>query len=270
HGLERADQDGHRKPHGLRDGSQAAVQAAGEVAVRRAGRREQPRGAPRTTRPVAVARRVVRSHVRFGLDDAARDPPAPHAAHEDVAQKPTRDLGSRSRVERRRERRTRHAPPVSPRFTFDQNDSPSTSGSAAGAAGGDGGDRAGGGGGGARNAAACSSAPRSSAGGRSRPPRPRPRRRPRPPRSPRSPRLASSPRGPPPLPPPPPPPPRPPRPPPRSRRGSSVGADGVGSLTGVRVGISSTRGLKFGSISTTPIFWISGGAARCPPREPRR
>src|SRR5207244_2117013 len=99
----------------------------------------------------------------------------------------------------------------------------------------------------------------------------------RPPRS-RSARLASSPRGPPP------PPPRRPRPPsprprpPRSRRFSSIGAlggsapeGGEGSMTGGRVGISSTRGLKFGSTSTTPIFGSSGGAARCPPpREPRR
>src|SRR5207245_117654 len=102
-------------------------------------------------------------------------------------------------------------------------------------------------------------------------------RRPRPPRS-RSARLASSPRGPPP------PPPRRPRPlsprprPPRSRRFYSIGAlggsapeGGEGSMTGGRVGISSTRGLKFGSTSTTPIFGSSGGAARCPPpREPRR
>jgi len=44
----------------------------------------------------------------------------------------------------------------------------------------------------------------------------------------------------------------------------------VGVGVGVRVGTSSTRGLKFGSISTTPICWISGGGARCAPREPRR
>src|SRR5207244_3709260 len=45
---------------------------------------------------------------------------------QDVSQKPTRDLGSRSRVERRRQCSAAHVPPVSPRFTFDQNDSPSS------------------------------------------------------------------------------------------------------------------------------------------------
>src|SRR5207244_13315814 len=45
----------------------------------------------------------------------------------------------------------------------------------------------------------------------------------------------------------------------------AAGAGGGGSLGGT----SSIRGLKFGSISTTPIFGMSGGATRGP-REPRR
>src|SRR5439155_1572265 len=69
-------------------------------------------------------------------------------------------------------------------------------------------------------------------------------------------------------------PPRPRPPPPRSRRFSSMGGLGgasvpAGWLASGRAGISSMRGLKFGSTSTTPIFGISGGAARGP-REPRR
>src|SRR5206468_3269675 len=58
------------------------------------------------------------------LDNATRDAPPVDVADQDLAQKPTRDHGCRSRVERRWERRTLHAPPVSPRFTFDQKDSP--------------------------------------------------------------------------------------------------------------------------------------------------
>src|SRR5207245_1118398 len=75
---------------------------------------------------------------------------------------------------------------------------------------------------------------------------------------------------------PPPPPRRPPPPPPRSRRSSSTGGRAVGaasvpagSVTAERLGISSMRGLKFGSTSTTPILGTSGGATRGP-REPRR
>src|SRR5439155_6912582 len=121
-----------------------------------------------------------------------------------------------------------------------------------------------------------------------RPPAARPPRRPPPPAgSPGAGRPPGEAPPPPPGPPPPPPPrplpPRPPRPPRRppppprgwrrsaSTGGRAVGAASVpaGSVTAERLGISSMRGLKFGSTSTTPILGASGGATRGP-REPRR
>src|SRR5439155_15763040 len=156
---------------------------------------------------ISVRGGVIGAEVGFGLDNPARRAAPAELAQQNVAQKPTRDLGSRSRVERRRQCSASHVPPVSPRFTFDQKDSPppvSSSGSRAGGLG-----AGGGGGSGSALAMRCSGASRGSM--RSRPtrsprsplpsppaprplpPPPRPPRRPRPPRSPRSPRSGRSP-----------------------------------------------------------------------------
>src|SRR5436309_2797855 len=195
-----------------------------------------------------MGRGIIGAEVGFGLDDSTGGAAASELTQQDVSQKPTRDLGSRSRVERRRQCSAAHVPPVSPRFTLDQNDSPpvSTSGSRGGGLG------AGGGVGSAlcvRDSGASRGSTRSPRSPRSaRPSEPAPR--PRPPRPPRlrAPRSAppagalSPPNG-----------------------SGAAGAGGGGSLGGT----SSIRGLKFGSISTTPIFGMSGGATRGP-REPRR
>src|SRR5256884_41676 len=101
---------------------------------------------------------------------------------------------------------------------------------------------------------------------------------PPPPRPPRAGRSRASPPPPPPRAPVPPPrPPPPPRPrPPRSegsspRRGNSAGVPSpdLGSSSTGFGGISSIRGLKLGSTSTTPILGMSGGVTRGP-RDPRR
>src|SRR5712691_4592045 len=311
-GLEGTDQDGGGQPGALGHRIQTPVHPVGEIDVRGARALEQAGVAARTARAIAVRCGVIGAEVGFGLDDPAGGATASELAQENVSQKSTRDLGSRSRVERRRQCSASHVPPVSPRFTFDQNDSPppspplSTSGSRA-----EGGGLGAGGGAGSALAVRGSGAsrgsvrspptrsprsPRPSAPApRPRPPRPRPPRRPRLPRSLRSPRSDRSPRSPRsdrsprsgrsrssrPAPPSTPPPlllpPRRPRPPrPRAVRsggalslpncsGTAAAGGGEGSLGGT----SSIRGLKFGSISTTPIFGISGGATRGP-REPRR
>src|SRR5438876_9693559 len=296
--LECANQDSRRMPGALGHRIQAPVHSIGEVDVRGARTLEQTGVASRAACAISVRGGVIGAEVGFGLDNPARRAAAAELAQQNVAQKPTRDLGSRSRVERRRQCSASHVPPVRPRFTFDQNDSPppappvSSSGSRGGGFG------AGGGAdsavcvrdseasrGSTRSRRSPRSARPSEAAPRPRPPRPRPPRRPRPPPSPRSPRSPRSGRSPgsarssrPVALPLPPRPPRPPRlraprsaPPPASRRpappngSGAAGAGGGGSLGGT----SSIRGLKFGSISTTPIFGISGGATRGP-REPRR
>src|SRR5205807_789703 len=60
-----------------------------------------------------------------------------------------------------------------------------------------------------------------------------------------------------------------PAPPPPAGALSPPNGSGSAGAGGSLGGTSSIRGLKFGSISTTPIFGISGGATRGP-REPRR
>src|SRR5947199_45618 len=75
-------------------------------------------------RAVAMGSGVFRTQVGLRFDNAARRSATADLAQQNVPQKPTRDLGSRSRVERRRQRSGSHVPPVSPRFTLDQNDSP--------------------------------------------------------------------------------------------------------------------------------------------------
>src|SRR5207247_9768451 len=87
---------------------------------------------------------VARRREACVAENAPRGAATADLAEQNVPQKPTRDLGSRSRVERRRQRSGSHVPPVSPRFTLDQNDSPAVppspwSASRAGAAGGGGG-----------------------------------------------------------------------------------------------------------------------------------
>src|SRR5205809_733382 len=134
--LERADEDGGGKPHGLGYGIQTPVHPIGEIDVRGAWALEQAGVAAGAAGAIAVRCRVIGAEVRFGLDDPAGGAAAPELAQENVSQKPTRDLGSRSRVERRRQRSAAHVPPVSPRFTFDQKDSPPVSTSASGSRGG--------------------------------------------------------------------------------------------------------------------------------------
>src|SRR5205807_1887545 len=142
-----------------------------------------------------------------GLDDPTGGAAATDLADEHMSQKPTRDHRSRSRVERRRQGSAVHGPPVSPRFTLDQKDSPpASSGSGAGSLG-DGGGGAGGAAGSGTEARGCSKSrgcPRSlpfaapaPPAPRPRPPRPRPPPRPPPPRSPRSGRPPRSARSPP-------------------------------------------------------------------------
>src|SRR5205823_11094607 len=72
-----------------------------------------------------MGRGIIGAEVGLGLDDSTGGAAASKLTQQDVPQKPTRDLGSRSRVERRRQCSAAHVPPVSPRFTFDQNYSPS-------------------------------------------------------------------------------------------------------------------------------------------------
>src|SRR5439155_1188928 len=201
-GLERADQHGGGKPRALRHGIQAPVHPVGEIDVRRARALEQAGVAARAACAIPVRRGVMGTEVGFGLDDPAGGAAASQLAQENLSQKPTRDLRSRSRVERRRQRSAFHAPPVSPRFTFDQKDSPPLSVSTSGS-------RAGGfGAGGCTGSALAVRGSGASRGSiRSLPTR-SPRSAPPPPPAPR-------PRPPPPRPPrPPPPPPPPPSPPP--------------------------------------------------------
>src|SRR5207248_1103348 len=96
----------------------------GEVHVGGPWRLEQCGVAPRAARAVTVAGGIVGAHVRLRLDDPAGRAVPTDLADEHMSQKPTRDHGSWSRVERRRQGSTAHGPPVSPRFTLDQNDSP--------------------------------------------------------------------------------------------------------------------------------------------------
>src|SRR5438093_1491837 len=135
-GLEGADEHGSGEPRALGHGVQTPVHPIGEVDVGRARTLEQAGVAARAACAIAVRGGVMGAEVGLGLDDTAGGPAAAELAQENMAQKPTRDLRSRSRVERRRQRRASHVPPVSPRFTFDQKDSPaspvSTSGSRAG------------------------------------------------------------------------------------------------------------------------------------------
>src|SRR6184192_3669831 len=258
-GFERPDQDRRGMPGALRHRIQTPVHPVGEIDVRGARALEKAGVASRAAGAIAMGRGIIGAEVGLGLDDSTGGAAASKLTQQDVPQKPTRDLGSRSRVERRRQCSAAHVPPVSPRFTFDQNDSPSpappvsTSGSRGGGLGA----------GGGVDSAVCvrdSEASRGSTRSRRSPrsarpsePAPRPRRPPRPPRL-RAPRSA-------PPPPPPPPPPAGALSPP-----NGFGSAGAGGSLG---GTSSIRGLKFGSISTTPIFGISGGATRGP-REPRR
>src|SRR2546422_1713962 len=257
------------------------MHAVGEVHVGGAGGAERVRFAARGASAVAVTRGMVGADVGFGPQDRPRHASPADLAHENVPQKPTRDLGCRSRVEARGEGARLHPPPVSPRFTFDQKDSCSPSASPSGA-----GDGAGGGSPGARSVRGGRSAwsrisvspPRPP-----RPPRPRPPRCRRPPRSPRSPRSPPSPRSPrssggpttavgprgssrsrPPRPSPPslpplPPRPRPPRPPPpprpprRSREPSPpLSAAPPGSTRGTSWGLTGTRAVRGGKFRSTP------------------
>src|SRR5439155_3391300 len=236
-----------------------------------AGGAKQVPVAARAACAVAVTRGVVGADVGFGLHDPTCHAPAAALAHQNMPKKPSRDLGCRSRVEARGEGARGHAPPVSPRFTFDQKDSCSPSASLSG-----GGDGAEGGspealsvrGGRSAWSRISVSPPRPAPPPLARPPRCRP-----PPRSPRSPRSPPSPRSPrssggpttapgargssrsrpprpsppslPPLPPRPrpPPPPRPPRPRPAPRPpGGGRGAPPP--LSPVRLG--STPGLHRG------------------------
>src|SRR5256885_6584482 len=166
---------------------------------------EQAGVASRAAGAIAMGRGIIAAEVGFGLDDSTGGAAASELTQQDVSQKPTRDLGSRSRVERRRQCSASHVPPVSPRFTFDQNDSPppappvSTSGSRGGGLGAGGGvdsavcvrdseaSR-----GSTRSPRSPRSARPSEPAPRPRPPRPQPPSCPRPPRSPRSPRSPPS------------------------------------------------------------------------------
>src|SRR3989475_5862503 len=94
---------------------------------------------------IAMGRGIIGAEVGFGLDDSTGGAAASELTQQDVSQRPRRARGSRSRVERRGQCGVSHVPPVSPRFTFDQNDSPppappvSTSGSRGGGLGAGGG-----------------------------------------------------------------------------------------------------------------------------------
>ena len=130
--LQRANQDGRGITAGFGDGIQTPMHAVGEIDVGSPGRTIQLLGSGGATAVPRVAGGIVRAHIRFRLYDAAGGAAAPDVTDQDMSQKPTRDLGSGSRVECSSQRSSLppgHAPPVSPRFTRDQNDSPSDSGS---------------------------------------------------------------------------------------------------------------------------------------------
>ena len=77
------------------------MHTVGEVHVGGAGRAVQGLGASGAPRAEGVTGGIVRADVRFRLDDAPGGATVADAAHDDPPQKPTRDLGRRSRVEPR-------------------------------------------------------------------------------------------------------------------------------------------------------------------------
>src|SRR5205809_495662 len=93
-----------RSPSGralaLRDGVETPVDPVREVHIRGPGRGEHALVTGRAPRAVAMGSGVFRTQVGLRFDNAARRSATADLAHQNVPQKPTRDLGSRSRVER--------------------------------------------------------------------------------------------------------------------------------------------------------------------------
>src|ERR1044072_6006103 len=89
---------GSGAPLALGDCVETPMHPVREVHVRGPRRREHAFVAPRASGAIAVGGRVVGAQVRLGLDDAARSATTADLAQQDMPQKSTRDLGSRSRV----------------------------------------------------------------------------------------------------------------------------------------------------------------------------
>ena len=100
--LERADEDGRRRPFGLGHGVHQVVHAVVEIHVGDAGRAIERRVAPRRTRR-RVAGGIGFADVGFDFDDDAGGDAGARVVHEHVADEIARDVERRSRVEHARE-----------------------------------------------------------------------------------------------------------------------------------------------------------------------